>query len=73
MAYRRTGNYTPFGKEVSKRMIDLNMNNTVLAEQIGVKPSYINDILQGTRKALARKKQIAKIVGIRFEDYEGCC
>ncbi len=73
MAHRRTGNYTPFGKAVSKRFVDLNMNNTILAEQLGLTPQYINDILKGTRKAIERKKQIAEIVGIKFEDYEDCC
>lgn len=73
MANRRTGNYTPFGKAVSKRFVDLNMNNVILAEKLGVTPSYVNDILKGTRKATERKKQIAEIVGINFEDYADCC
>lgn len=73
MANRRTGNYTPFGKAVSKRYVDLNMNNTILAEQLGITPQYLYDILAGTRKATNRKKQIAEIVGIRFEDYADCC
>lgn len=73
MAKRNTKVYTPFGKEVAKRMIDLDMDNTDLATQIGISPMYIYDILSGKRVAIERKKQIANVVGIRFEDYEGCC
>lgn len=73
MAYQKTKNYTPFGKAVAKRMIDLDMNNSMLAEKLGVQSAYINDILKGTREAKARKKQIAEIVGIKFEDYADCC
>lgn len=73
MANRNTKVYIPFGKAVAKRMIDLDMDNTDLATQIGISPMYIYDILSGKRVAIERKKQIANVVGIRFEDYEGCC
>lgn len=73
MANRNTKVYTPFGKAVAKRMIDLDMDNTDLATQIGISPMYIYDILSGKRVATERKKQIASVVGIKFEDYKGCC
>ena len=73
MANRKTGNYTAFGKDVSKRLVDLDMNNTVLAEQLGITSQYLYDILAGTRKATKRKKQIAEIVGLKFENYAGRC
>lgn len=47
MANRNTKVYIPFGKAVAKRMIDLDMDNTDLATQIGISPMYIYDILSG--------------------------
>lgn len=64
MARCVTRMYTPFGKEVAKKLIDLDMNNSDLAEKIGVSPMYISDILQGKRIATERKKQIAEILGL---------
>ncbi|ADZ83549.1 helix-turn-helix domain-containing protein [Cellulosilyticum lentocellum] len=64
MARCVTRKYTTFGKEVAKKLIDLDMNNSDLAKKIGVSPMYISDILQGKRIATERKKQIAEILGL---------
>ncbi|WP_410495183.1 helix-turn-helix transcriptional regulator [Cellulosilyticum sp. ST5] len=66
MARCATRNYTPFGKEVAKKLIDLDMNNSDLAEKIGVSPMYISDILQGKRVATERKKQIVEILQLNL-------
>lgn len=66
MARCETRKYTPFGKEVAKKLIDLDMNNSDLAGKIGVSPMYISDILQGKRIATERKKQIAEVLQINI-------
>lgn len=52
--------YTPFGKEVKKKLIDMDMDDGELARIIGISQSYLTDILKGTRIGTERKKQIAK-------------
>jgi transcriptional regulator with XRE-family HTH domain len=57
---------TPFGKEVAKRLIDLDMTKTDLAKEFGITPAYLNDILQGTRLAKELKPKIAKLLNLDY-------
>lgn len=58
---------TPFGKEIRKRMIDLEMEQKDLAEIVGVTPSYISDIFRGARSGVKIKKKICEAVGLNYE------
>ncbi len=40
---------TMFGRRVKKRLIDLNMSQTELAEQLGIAPQYLWRIMVGDR------------------------
>ena len=58
---------TPFGKEIKKRMIDLDMNQKDLAEAINVTPSYISDVFRGARSGVKIKRKICKTVGLEYD------
>lgn len=58
---------TPFGKEIRKRMIDLEMEQKDLAEIVGVTPSYISDIFRGARSGVKIKKKVCEAVGLDYE------
>lgn len=45
----RKRKYSPFGKKVTKRLVDRDMTARELAEQIGTTPQYVNKILHGER------------------------
>ncbi len=55
---------TPFGKEVEKALIDMDMDKGELARAIGISQAYLTDILKGTRPGTERKKQIAEHLGL---------
>lgn len=64
MASAKTKQYTSFGKEVAKALIDKDMDNVDLAREMGISSPYLTDILKGVRPAKKRKEQIAKILGL---------
>lgn len=66
MARAKTKEYTLFGKEVAKTLIDKGWENRDLAEALGVSDAYITDILQGKRKATKKKKEMAEILGLNI-------
>lgn len=55
---------TPFGKEVKKRLIDMDMTQVELAAMLGIKKQYITKILCGERKESKYVKKISEILGI---------
>ncbi|WP_410495066.1 helix-turn-helix transcriptional regulator [Cellulosilyticum sp. ST5] len=57
-------NYTSFGKEVEKALIDKNMAKGELAKAVGISQPYLTDILKGTRNGTERKIQIAKYLNL---------
>lgn len=63
-------NYTAFGVEVKKKLIDLGQSQVWLAEQVGketglfVDGGYIYKILTGRRNAPKIKASIENILGI---------
>lgn len=58
---------TPFGKEIRKRMIDLEMEQKDLAKAVGVSSSYISDVFRGSRSGASIKKRICEAVGLDYE------
>lgn len=59
--------YSPFGKQVMKAMIDKNMTTPKLAEKVGISVQYLREILKGTRIGKRYVPIIAKEVGIKLE------
>ncbi len=51
-----------FGKKVKKQLIDLNKSSKQLAIELGVSRTYLSEILNGTRKGINRRKEIADIL-----------
>lgn len=41
--------YSAFGKQVKKRLIDMDMTAKQLADALGTTPQYLNKILHGER------------------------
>lgn len=52
-----------FGIEVKKRLLDIGMKQTELAEKVGVSESYISEVLSGKRDAIDTRKKILSIIG----------
>ena len=57
-----------FGKMVRKRLIELDWTTKDLAEQLHYSPSYINEILRGTRKAPRVRQMICQILDLACDD-----
>lgn len=53
---------TPFGKEVEKKLIDLDMTKKDLSNELGITQSYLTDVLKGTREGYDIKPKIAKLL-----------
>ncbi len=51
-----------FGNEVKKQLIDLNKSPKHLAIELGVSRTYLYEILNGTRKGINKRKEIADIL-----------
>lgn len=62
----RNGGYSRLGKIIKKKLIDKNMTATQLAQQLDVKPQYLNDILHGRRSGKKYWKKIEKILEIEI-------
>lgn len=57
-------NYTEFGAEARKIMLQKNITLTSLAQELGISVTYVSEILKGTRSGEKYKKQIAEIIGL---------
>lgn len=57
-----------FGKEIRKRLIDLEMETKDLAKKMGYSPSYVGEILRGTRKAERVRREICEAVGLDYNE-----
>lgn len=60
-------NYTEFGAEARKIMLQKNIKMTYVAKEIGVSVSYVSDILKGARAGEKQKPLIAKMLGMESE------
>jgi len=68
----RKPKYTPFGKEVVKRMADMDINQRELSEIIGVPNNYLTQLLRGVKGAKRGSKHhmpIAKYLGIDIKRF----
>lgn len=64
----RTYPVTPFGKEIKKRMIDLDMSQADLARKAGVSSPYVVEILRGTRSSENAQRKICEAVGLDYDE-----
>ena len=59
---------TSFGKEIKKRMIDIDMSQAELAQKLGVSSPYVGEILRGTRKSENAQRKISEAVGLDYNE-----
>lgn len=57
-----------FEKQVRKALIDRDMTAADLAQALGVTPSYISDILKGSRKADAQRARIMDYLELKGDE-----
>lgn len=62
---------TPFGREVRKRLIDLDMEQGELIERIGCHRNYLLQILDGSRSGEKYKKAICDELGLPYNAEKG--
>lgn len=59
---------TPFGKEIKKHMIDLEMSQSELAKKMGVSSPYVGEILRGTRSSVNAQRKVCEAVGLDYDE-----
>lgn len=64
----RTYPITPFGKEIKKHMIDLEMSQSELARKMGVSSPYVGEILRGTRSSVNAQRKVCEAVGLDYDE-----
>lgn len=55
---------TIFGKKVKKKLIDLNMKQSELANRLGIREQYLARILNGDRSGKTYLDRIREILGM---------
>lgn len=55
---------TPMGKEIKRRLVELEMSQEELATSVGCSPQYINHIIYGERSGEKYLEQIFLILGM---------
>jgi len=58
---------TPFGMQVKMRLLEKDMTVSELAERIGVKQSYLSQVLYGDKKGYKYMNEICMILEIETE------
>ncbi|MBR1391521.1 MAG: helix-turn-helix domain-containing protein [Lachnospiraceae bacterium] len=56
---------TPFGKEIKRRLLELELTEGELAEQVGTSPQYINHIIFGERTGKKYVQPICDVLEIQ--------
>jgi plasmid maintenance system antidote protein VapI len=51
-------------------MLHKGITSNALAKEIGIHPSYLCEILKGTRKGIAQKPRIAEILGMNINSLD---
>ena len=64
MARQRNKRPTPFGRLVSKALIDQDMTRAALAAEGGISPQYLSYILNGTRSGKRYIEAIAQVLAL---------
>lgn len=64
MKRQRNKNLTPFGRLVSKALIDRDMTRAALAAEVGISPQYLSYILNGTRSGRKYIEVIAQALDL---------
>lgn len=67
---RRTSEITSFGRRVKVRLLELNMEQSDLARELGTSNVQISRILHGTRPGRQQVPRIARFLGIPLEEEE---
>lgn len=57
---------TPMGKEIKRRLVELEMSQEELATSVGCSPQYINHIIYGERSGEKYLEQIFLILEFDF-------
>ena len=60
--------HSDFGKEIRKRLIDLEMDVKDLASQVNFSASYVNETIRGTRNSENVKRKICDAVGLDYDE-----
>ena len=55
-----------FGKEIKKRLIDIDMTQMDLARKMGVSAPYVGEILRGTRTSENAQRKVCEAVGLDY-------
>lgn len=53
-----------FGREVKKRLVELNMTQRELAKTIGANENYLTDILRGRRSGKKYREAISRVLDL---------
>ncbi|WP_340397766.1 helix-turn-helix transcriptional regulator [Paenibacillus sp. FSL E2-0202] len=60
-------NYTEFGAEARKVMLQKKIKMKDVAQELGVSVTYVSEILKGTRPGEKQKPRIAEMLGLECE------
>ncbi|MEK3796141.1 helix-turn-helix transcriptional regulator [Paenibacillus sp. FSL R7-0204] len=60
-------NYTEFGAEARKVMLQKKIKMKDVAHELGVSVTYVSEILKGTRPGEKQKPRIAEMLGLKCE------
>ena len=56
--------YSSFGKDIKKALVDKNMTATELAYKLGIKQQYLNSVIHGNRSGEKYRKKIIEILDL---------
>ena len=60
-------NYTEFGHQARRIMLEKRITMTALAKEIGVCTSYVSEIFKGTRAGKVQKEKIAEVLSMKLD------
>lgn len=55
---------TPLGKEIKRRLLELEMSQDELARAVGTSPQYVNHIIYGERSGEKYMEEIRRVLGM---------
>lgn len=55
---------TPLGKEMKRRLLELEMSQDELARMVGTSPQYVNHIIYGERSGEKYMDDIKQVLGM---------